>query len=142
MSARGVRGPYVHSCTEDYCSNYADANGLCYKHGGNGQHAVAAPGSLPTGCECDWGYHRGKPCTAAAADHGSVTTSPALCLQCLFVCEGERDDAADALADEQPLPPVIPPGSLFDQPQGISAPKTHYSGWQDLLNRHLSKDGQ
>jgi hypothetical protein len=47
-------------------------------------------------CECDWGpWHRGRPCPNEAADHGDVRTSPELCLQCLYVCCKERDDAED-----------------------------------------------
>lgn len=46
-------------------------------------------------CECDWKNcgHKGK--TVEAADHGSVRTSPELCLQCLWCCEAERDDEMD-----------------------------------------------
>jgi hypothetical protein len=48
-------------------------------------------------CECDWApFHHGRHCTNDAADHGpGITTSPALCIPCLFVCEGERDDLED-----------------------------------------------
>lgn len=47
-------------------------------------------------CECDWKlcHHRpgsGKP-VPEAADHGNVTTSPAYCTSCLFVCCADRDD--------------------------------------------------
>lgn len=47
-------------------------------------------------CECDWEYHQGTPCPNEAWDHGSVRTSPQLCMPCLHVCCGERDDAEDA----------------------------------------------
>jgi hypothetical protein len=47
-------------------------------------------------CECDWKYHQGQPCPAEAHDHGpGVRTSPELCMQCLFVCCGEREDEED-----------------------------------------------
>lgn len=47
-------------------------------------------------CECDWTWHRGQPCPTPAADHGTVRTSPELCMQCLFVCCGDREDQEDA----------------------------------------------
>lgn len=46
-------------------------------------------------CECDWKWHEGKPCNTEAHDHGpGLIVSPALCMQCLMVCCGERDDEA------------------------------------------------
>jgi len=45
-----------------------------------------------TACECDWVWHQGQPCATPAADHGAVHVSPALCMQCLHICEGERED--------------------------------------------------
>jgi hypothetical protein len=47
-------------------------------------------------CECTWKFHEGQPCRGIPADTGSVMASPTLCTRCLFVCEGERDDEADA----------------------------------------------
>jgi hypothetical protein len=49
-------------------------------------------------CECDWTHHEGVPCPNDAADHSPVVVSPALCMSCLFVCAGERDDELDAEA--------------------------------------------
>lgn len=50
-------------------------------------------------CECTWKlcHHRegsGK-AVPDAADHGSVTSSPAYCTPCLFVCCGEQDEEED-----------------------------------------------
>lgn len=47
-------------------------------------------------CECDWKGcgHKGR--VVEAADHGDgIRTSPELCMVCLFVCCGERDDEMD-----------------------------------------------
>jgi hypothetical protein len=48
-------------------------------------------------CECQWKRcgHKGR--KVYAAEHVGVggaviTTSPALCTACLFVCQGEEDD--------------------------------------------------
>lgn len=47
-------------------------------------------------CECEWKncHHKGQP--QDAADHGSVQTSPAYCMPCLFICCAERDDEEDS----------------------------------------------
>lgn len=48
-------------------------------------------------CECTWKWHKGKPCPTPAAIHDrGITTSPALCTQCLYVCMGESDDEDEA----------------------------------------------
>ena len=52
-------------------------------------------------CECEWKYcgHKGR--ETGAADFGDVVISPALCTACLYVCCGEADDEADALAEAE-----------------------------------------
>jgi hypothetical protein len=47
-------------------------------------------------CECDWTYHGEIRCMNSAADYGDVAVSPALCMRCLYACEGERDDALNS----------------------------------------------
>lgn len=47
-------------------------------------------------CECDWKNCHHQDRTVPAADHGTVRTSPELCMACLFCCEGEREDERDA----------------------------------------------
>lgn len=49
-------------------------------------------------CECTWRTHEGVPCPNPPAEHDNgIVVSPALCMSCLFVCEGERDDEADCI---------------------------------------------
>jgi hypothetical protein len=48
-------------------------------------------------CECDWTYHKRFPCPNAPAKHGNVSTSPRLCTPCLYICEGERDEANERM---------------------------------------------
>lgn len=47
-------------------------------------------------CECDWKWHSGEPCPNPPADHGDVVMLPSMCMECLFVCCGERDDELEA----------------------------------------------
>lgn len=47
-------------------------------------------------CECTWKNCHHKDREVRAADLGNVTASPALCMWCLFVCCGEREDEEDS----------------------------------------------
>jgi hypothetical protein len=53
-------------------------------------------------CECDWKDCGHKGWAYPAADQGSVQTSAALCMACLYCCEAERDDEM-AAADDRPV---------------------------------------
>lgn len=50
---------------------------------------------VPARCECDWKFHEGDPCGNDAAEYDDLIVSPALCVPCLHVCCGERDDELD-----------------------------------------------
>lgn len=41
---------------------------------------------LPQTCECDQDVHADTPCVREPDDQGTVRSSPALCIPCLFMC--------------------------------------------------------
>jgi hypothetical protein len=68
---------------------------------------VNTPYGQHLACECDWTFHRGKPCLNPPADHGPVILAPVLCTSCLWVCCAEREDVGD-LDERFPLRPGSP----------------------------------
>jgi hypothetical protein len=45
----------------------------------------------PALCECDRFLHVESACPNEPADHGTVVSSPALCVRCMFYCWNDDD---------------------------------------------------
>lgn len=57
---------------------------------------TADPRTLPPVCECTWSFHQGQPCPNPPFESPGIWLSPPLCVPCLHVCAGEREDLEDA----------------------------------------------
>jgi hypothetical protein len=48
-------------------------------------------------CECTWKHHEGVPCPNPPLEEPGLVIMPSLCVSCLHVCEGEREDEMECL---------------------------------------------